>query len=107
MTGGTVAPGPSALTVRCPVCEADPGSSCVPLFPRVVAEPVHPLRAFIARDYGTPWPANGDGPVVREIPPPLNCVVCGRNAQFEVDDTSACRLHYRQVYNRAAQRRQS
>ena len=65
----------------------------MPLFPRVIAEPVHPLRAFIARDFSTSWPADGDGPVVREIPPPLNCAVCGRNAQFEVDGTSACRLH--------------
>ena len=44
-------------------------------------------------------------PVVKTLPPPLNCVYCGRIAQYLVDGTSTCRMHYSDEYKRATTRR--
>lgn len=30
---------------------------------------------------------------VIELPPPMQCIACGRTAQFIVNGTSWCRLH--------------
>lgn len=35
-------------------------------------------------------------PPVEELPPPMQCVYCGRTAAWLVAGTSVCRLHKRQ-----------
>lgn len=30
---------------------------------------------------------------VIELPPPMQCIACGRTAQYVIDGTSWCRIH--------------